>query len=58
MLKKFVGKFLCVDVFFKYLKLMLVDVEVIELEGNSMNDYVIVVKKFVDVYLEKLKVWL
>lgn len=44
--------------FFKHLKLTLADVEAIEFEGNSTNDYASAAKKFVDTHPEKLKAWL
>ena len=56
--KKFAGKFPRADLFFKHLKLTLADVEAIEFEGNSTNDYATAAKKFVDAHPEKLKAWL
>ncbi|MDR5881446.1 glycine betaine ABC transporter substrate-binding protein [Caballeronia sp. LZ032] len=56
--KQFAGKFPRADVFFKHLKLNLADVEAIEFEGNSTNDYATAAKKFVDAHPDKLKAWL
>ncbi|MDR5760352.1 glycine betaine ABC transporter substrate-binding protein [Caballeronia sp. LZ035] len=56
--KQFAGKFPRADVFFKHLKLDLADVEAIEFEGNSTNDYATAAKKFVDAHPDKLKAWL
>ncbi|MHA6908902.1 glycine betaine ABC transporter substrate-binding protein [Ralstonia pseudosolanacearum] len=56
--KQFAHKFPRADVFFKHFKLMLADVEAIELEGNTTNDYATAAKKFVDAHPEKLKAWL
>lgn len=56
--KKFAAKFPRADVFFKHLKLTLADVEAIEFEGNSTNDYATAAKKFVDAHPDKLKAWL
>lgn len=56
--KQFATKFPRADVFFKHLKLTLADVEAIEYEGNSTNDYATAAKKFVDAHPEKLKAWL
>ncbi|AUT64142.1 glycine betaine ABC transporter substrate-binding protein [Paraburkholderia terrae] len=56
--KQFATKFPRADVFFKHFKLSLADVEAIEFEGNSTNDYATAAKKFVDAHPEKLKAWL
>lgn len=56
--RQFAGKFPRADVFFKHLKLDLADVEAIEFEGNSTNDYATAAKKFVDAHPDKLKAWL
>ncbi|MBN3815368.1 glycine betaine ABC transporter substrate-binding protein [Paraburkholderia sp. Se-20369] len=56
--KQFATKFPRADVFFKHFKLSLADVESIEFEGNSTNDYATAAKKFVDAHPEKLKAWL
>jgi glycine betaine/proline transport system substrate-binding protein len=56
--KQFAGKFPRADVFFKHFKLTLADVEAIELEGNTTNDYASAAKKFVDAHPDKLQAWL
>jgi glycine betaine/proline transport system substrate-binding protein len=56
--KQFATKFPRADLFFKHFKLTLADVEAIEFEGNSTNDYATAAKKFVDAHPEKLKAWL
>ncbi|SIT41309.1 Substrate-binding region of ABC-type glycine betaine transport system [Paraburkholderia ribeironis] len=56
--KQFATKFPRADVFFKHFKLTLADVESIEYEGNSTNDYAAAAKKFVDAHPDKLKAWL
>ncbi|KAA1011484.1 glycine betaine ABC transporter substrate-binding protein [Paraburkholderia panacisoli] len=56
--KQFANKFPRADVFFKHFKLTLADVEAIEFEGNSTNDYATAARKFVDAHPEKLKAWL
>ncbi|MFP3249727.1 MAG: glycine betaine ABC transporter substrate-binding protein, partial [Paraburkholderia sp.] len=56
--KQFAGKFPRADVFMKHFKLTLADVEAIEFEGNSSNDYATAAKKFVEAHPEKLKAWL
>jgi len=56
--KDFATKFPRADVFFKHFKLTLADVEAIEYEGNSTNDYATAAKKFIDAHPEKLKAWL
>ncbi|MFM0751666.1 glycine betaine ABC transporter substrate-binding protein [Paraburkholderia strydomiana] len=56
--KQFATKFPRAEVFFKHFKLTLADVEAIEFEGNSTNDYATAAKKFVDAHPEKLKAWL
>ncbi|MGZ2749031.1 glycine betaine ABC transporter substrate-binding protein [Burkholderia stagnalis] len=56
--KQFATRFPRADVFFKHFKLTLADVEAIEFEGNSTNDYATAAKKFVDAHPEKLKAWL
>jgi glycine betaine/proline transport system substrate-binding protein len=56
--KQFAGKFPRADVFFKHFKLTLADVEAIEFEGNSTNDYAAAAKKFVEAHPAKLKAWL
>ena len=56
--KQFAGKFPRADVFFKHFKLTLADVEAVEFDGNSTNDYAAAAKKFVDAHPEKVKAWL
>jgi glycine betaine/proline transport system substrate-binding protein len=56
--KQFATKFPRADVFFKHFKLTLADVESIEFEGNSTNDYATAAKKFVDAHPDKVKAWL
>lgn len=56
--KQFAGKFPRADVFFKHFKLTLADVEAVEFDGNSTNDYAGAAKKFVDAHPDKLKAWL
>jgi glycine betaine/proline transport system substrate-binding protein len=56
--KQFAGKFPRADVFFHHLKLTLADVESVEFEGNTTNDWPAAAKKFVDAHPEKLKAWL
>lgn len=56
--KQFAGKFPRADVFFKHFKLTLADVEAIEFDGNSTNDYAAAAKKFVDAHPDKVKAWL
>jgi glycine betaine/proline transport system substrate-binding protein len=56
--KQFATKFPRANVFMKHLKLTLADVEAIELEGNTTNDYATAAKKFVDAHPDKLKAWL
>ncbi|MEC5409085.1 glycine betaine ABC transporter substrate-binding protein [Paraburkholderia sp. MPAMCS5] len=56
--KQFASKFPRADVFFKNFKLTLADVESIEFEGNSTNDYATAAKKFVEAHPEKVKAWL
>ncbi|CAB3637840.1 glycine betaine ABC transporter substrate-binding protein [Paraburkholderia phenoliruptrix] len=56
--KQFASKFPRADVFFKHFKLTLADVESIEYQGNSTNDYATAAKKFVDAHPEKVKAWL
>ncbi|MEZ2310623.1 glycine betaine ABC transporter substrate-binding protein [Paraburkholderia sp. RCC_158] len=56
--KQFATRFPRADVFFKHFKLTLADVEAIEYEGNSTNDYATAAKKFVEAHPEKLKAWL
>lgn len=56
--KQFASKFPRADVFFKHFKLTLADVEAIEFEGNSTNDYATAAKKFVEAHPEKVKAWL
>ncbi|KVN62145.1 glycine/betaine ABC transporter substrate-binding protein [Burkholderia ubonensis] len=56
--KQFASKFPRADVFFKHFKLTLADVEAIEFEGNSTNDYATAAKKFVDAHPDKLNAWL
>lgn len=56
--KQFASKFPRADVFFKHFKLTLADVEAIEFEGNSTNDYATAAKKFVESHPEKLKAWM
>ncbi|WP_206958164.1 glycine betaine ABC transporter substrate-binding protein [Trinickia acidisoli] len=56
--KQFASKFPRADVFFKHFKLTLADVEAIEFDGNSTNDYAAAAKKFVDAHPDKLKAWL
>ena len=55
--KQFATKFPRANVFIKHFKLTLADVEAIELDGNSTNDYA-TAKKFVDAHPEKVKAWL
>jgi glycine betaine/proline transport system substrate-binding protein len=55
--KQFATKFPRADVFMKHFKLSLADVESIEFEGNSTNDYATAAKKFVDAHPDKLKAW-
>ncbi|WP_118183953.1 glycine betaine ABC transporter substrate-binding protein [Paraburkholderia phosphatilytica] len=56
--KQFAGKFPRADQFFKHFKLTLSDVEAVEFDGNSTNDYAAAAKKFVDAHPEKVKAWL
>ncbi|PMS37769.1 glycine betaine/proline transport system substrate-binding protein [Trinickia symbiotica] len=56
--KQFATKFPRADVFFKHFKLTLADVESVEFDGNSTNDYAAAAKKFVDAHPEKVKAWL
>ncbi|WP_321874388.1 glycine betaine ABC transporter substrate-binding protein [Burkholderia ubonensis] len=56
--KQFAGKFPRADAFFKHFKLTLADVEAIEFEGNSTNDYATAAKKFVDAHPDKVSAWL
>ena len=56
--KQFAGKFPRADVFFKHFKLKLSDVEAIEFDGNSTNDYATAAKKFVDAHPDEMKAWL
>lgn len=56
--KQFASKFPRAAVLMKRLKLTLADVESIEMEGNTTNDYATAAKKFVDAHPEKLKAWL
>lgn len=56
--KQFAGKFPRADVFFKHFKLKLPDVEAIEFDGNSTNDYATAAKKFVDAHPDEVKAWL
>lgn len=56
--KQFATRFPRAETFFKHFKLTLADVEAIEYEGNSTNDYATAAKKFVDAHPEKLKAWL
>ncbi|MEM5295589.1 glycine betaine ABC transporter substrate-binding protein [Burkholderia sp. JPY481] len=56
--KKFASEFPRADVFFKHFKLTLADVESIEYEGNSTNDYAAAAKKFVDAHPDKVTAWL
>ncbi|CAN7342014.1 glycine betaine ABC transporter substrate-binding protein [Trinickia sp. LjRoot230] len=56
--KQFATKFPRVNVFFKHFKLTLADVEAIEFDGNTSNDYAAAAKKFVNAHPEKLKAWL
>lgn len=56
--KQFASKFPRADVFMKHFKLTLSDVETIEFEGNSTNDYATAAKKFVDSHPDKLSAWL
>jgi glycine betaine/proline transport system substrate-binding protein len=56
--KQFATKFPRADVFMKHFKLSLADVEAIEFEGNSTNDYATAAKKFVDAHPDKVKAWL
>lgn len=56
--KQFASKFARADVFFHHFKLSLSDVESIEFEGNTTNDWASAAKKFVDAHPEKVKAWL
>jgi glycine betaine/proline transport system substrate-binding protein len=56
--KQFASKFPQAHAFIKALKLDLADVEAIEHEGNTTNNYEAAAKKFVDAHPEKLKAWL
>ncbi|WP_431824945.1 glycine betaine ABC transporter substrate-binding protein [Burkholderia sp. F1] len=56
--KQFAGKFPRADMFFKHFKLTLADVEAIEFEGNSTNDYATAARKFVDAHPDKVNAWL
>lgn len=56
--KQFAGKFPRADVFFKHFKMKLSDIEAIEFDGNSSNDYAAAAKKFVAAHPDELKSWL
>jgi glycine betaine/proline transport system substrate-binding protein len=56
--KQLKSKFPQAYVFLKNFKLELADVESIESEGYSTNNYAAAAKKFVDAHPEKVKVWL
>lgn len=56
--KQFATKFPQVHAFIKNFKLDLADVEAIEHEGYSTNNYETAAKKFVEAHPEKLKAWL
>ncbi|WP_354682239.1 glycine betaine ABC transporter substrate-binding protein [Cupriavidus necator] len=56
--KKFTSKFPRAEGFFKRFRLTLAEVEAIELEGNTTNDYATAAKKFVEANPDKLKAWL
>jgi glycine betaine/proline transport system substrate-binding protein len=56
--KQFAAKFPQAYAFIKSFKLDLADVETIEQEGYSTNNYEAAAKKFVDAHPEKLKAWL
>jgi glycine betaine/proline transport system substrate-binding protein len=56
--KQFATKFPRADGFMKHFKLTLADVEAIEFEGNSTNDYATAAKKFVDAHPEKVTAWM
>ncbi|WP_429461915.1 glycine betaine ABC transporter substrate-binding protein [Paraburkholderia sp. JPY465] len=56
--KQFATKFPRSDVFFHHFKMTLADVESVELEGNTTNDWAEAAKKFVDAHPEKVKAWL
>jgi glycine betaine/proline transport system substrate-binding protein len=56
--KQFATKFPRADVFFHHFKLTLADVEAIEFEGNTTNDWPAAAKKFVEAHPEKVKAWL
>lgn len=56
--KKFAAKFPRADVFVRHFKLTLADVEAIELDGNTTNDWNAAAKKFVDAHPEKVQAWL
>jgi glycine betaine/proline transport system substrate-binding protein len=56
--KQFATKFPRADVFFHHFKLTLADVESIEYEGNTTNDWPAAAKKFVDAHPDKVKAWL
>jgi len=56
--KQFASKYPRADVFMKHFKLTLADVEAIEFEGNTTNDYATAAKKFVDAHPDKVNAWL
>ena len=56
--KQFATKFPKAYAFVKNFKLDIKDVEAIELEGQSTNNYEAAAKKFVDSHPDKLKAWL
>jgi glycine betaine/proline transport system substrate-binding protein len=56
--KQFATKFPQAYAFVKHFKLELADVEVIENEGYSTNNYEAAAKKFVESHPEKVKAWL
>ncbi|WP_370653499.1 glycine betaine ABC transporter substrate-binding protein [Caballeronia sp. Lep1P3] len=56
--KQFASKFPRADVFFHHFKMTLADVESVEFDGNSTNDWPSAAKKFVDAHPDKVKAWL
>jgi glycine betaine/proline transport system substrate-binding protein len=56
--KQFAKKFPQAYAFVKHFKLDLADVEAIENEGYSTNNYEAAAKKFVESHPEKVKAWL
>ncbi|MCB6182088.1 glycine betaine ABC transporter substrate-binding protein [Leeia sp. TBRC 13508] len=56
--KEFGKKFPKAHAMMKKFNMTLADVEAVEMEGNSTNDYATAAKKFVDAHPEKVKAWL